>query len=1505
MAKRVNKNVVGLLTFVGFVVVTLTGFLVIKSLRQTDPSHYVRLAEERASNKDWDQARVYYLRAYNVAKDPSYLVQAGQTLYEKGNEIEALGMYERAVTEDPSLIEAHQRCIDIRTEIAELYATPVNWLELKKVAEKTLAADKQNAKALFTLGYALFKLSDKDGGNPRAALDNIRRAAQLAPEVVRYSTALASYAFEHDQKEEAESIVKRLVATVTTPGEDASQVRSTYAKLLSATDRLDEADRLYAEAETFAGEHPEALAAAKSLHAQFWLSRWFPIARDPQKKEEAERYYQQALALLEESIKIDEQAFLPYMILADLFAFNGQWPQALEACRKRIAIDIHREGLKAFHKKVALYRLLLQAADHSLEYARTLPAQSPEYTAAVNQAAELTDHAAGEFPDLAHGLHTLGKIKLAQGQELEALRLFERAAEKFGEPNWRNSLILARLRLQSRQPGAARTAIADALADPYADAACWITAAQIALELNEPTTAIEAADQALRRAPGNREAYRIKADAHVRLGQQELADQIYKTMESTPADLLVRAQTLQTQGNSDQALEITLHLLEKYPANVHTLRLAVYILTKKDRHSQAMALVKKALETAPEDINIKLLELVADADRSKEDRDRAQLELFHKIEDPFLRSYQLALWYAENGRPSEYSAAVEEASRQLATPGGVLDPMTRNRYQRDLIERRFTLAVAAKDWARAEAVVENAATLNADGADGLTYRGRSQMAQNKFDLALTSFKLALQVQPTNAATLTYLGQCCLAQDPPQHFEAQTYFSRAIEADPNMGVAHKGLAYIAFVQNNAQEYERKIRLCGKLLPADLWVQEQLLALQEKDSPQEGIQRRVELRQRNPNDLNNVFALADLYARTGLKEQAAECYEQLLQQNPPPLQTVAAAAEFFRKTGNTERAQQILEQNIQSADTPEKRSNATLLLVRFWYELKDYDQTDAALKRAADYALTIDVCSSYATFKNERRDYRGSLEWYGKAIDLADKTSPQLAGQLRRFRIDAYFRLSDHESARAQIDDFRRRYSDDPQGLLLVAAMQTVDGDLDGAIASLDRFLEKLPNDLNALFQRARLYVAQGRLSAAVSDLEKMRSVDPAFKTYEPRIMLADCYALTNQVHLGYEELESILRADPTAKNVAKQLINLYHDHERFADALRICTSMANRFPEDPAWVKGRGDIRLRLADASSAFADYEQAAVMSGYDPTHTAAYLAACAQTGQLDKGITFYEKNVPPDKRAPRLLIRYADLLARKGRLEEAVPQFLAAMTVIPYNDVALIRDLVLAVIDGGGKDKAPELFRTPRTDAGLERARKHLLALLLGHFDQHGESLDLMQSLLQSSQDRDEKTMLLASMGNVHERLADLGKESERRGRLEAALAVYEQLIQLDDRNVIGLNNIAFLLSDKLNRPRDAIGYAKKAFLIYDSPNVRDTLAWIHVQLDEFPQAIALLTKVLETSPRFVPGIYHLAEAYRRSGDRTKAESLLEAALNLINEGVSEDYRERVKQALADVRQ
>jgi Tfp pilus assembly protein PilF len=93
--------------------------------------------------------------------------------------------------------------------------------------------------------------------------------------------------------------------------------------------------------------------------------------------------------------------------------------------------------------------------------------------------------------------------------------------------------------------------------------------------------------------------------------------------------------------------------------------------------------------------------------------------------------------------------------------------------------------------------------------------------------------------------------------------------------------------------------------------------------------------------------------------------------------------------------------------------------------------------------------------------------------------------------------------------------------------------------------------------------------------------------------------------------------------------------------------------------------------------------------------------------------------------------------------------------------------------------------------------------------------------------------------------------------------------------------LNNLAYLLGEKLDRPAEALPYAQRAQRLEpDNVRVLDTLGWILVKNDRLGEAIGMLLRALEIERKSVPVLYHLGLAHMKRGELEEARLRLTAA-------------------------
>ena len=122
---------------------------------------------------------------------------------------------------------------------------------------------------------------------------------------------------------------------------------------------------------------------------------------------------------------------------------------------------------------------------------------------------------------------------------------------------------------------------------------------------------------------------------------------------------------------------------------------------------------------------------------------------------------------------------------------------------------------------------------------------------------------------------------------------------------------------------------------------------------------------------------------------------------------------------------------------------------------------------------------------------------------------------------------------------------------------------------------------------------------------------------------------------------------------------------------------------------------------------------------------------------------------------------------------------------------------------------------------------------------------------------------------------------KQTSRAAGTRRRSSQYEWLQEKQPDNVVVLNNLAWAYH-QVKDPR-ALETAERAYKLKpDSASLSDTLGWILVEQGNTRRGLELLQKAVKAAPK-VPEIrYHLAQAWLKAGDKSKARSELEALLS-----------------------
>ena len=135
--------------------------------------------------------------------------------------------------------------------------------------------------------------------------------------------------------------------------------------------------------------------------------------------------------------------------------------------------------------------------------------------------------------------------------------------------------------------------------------------------------------------------------------------------------------------------------------------------------------------------------------------------------------------------------------------------------------------------------------------------------------------------------------------------------------------------------------------------------------------------------------------------------------------------------------------------------------------------------------------------------------------------------------------------------------------------------------------------------------------------------------------------------------------------------------------------------------------------------------------------------------------------------------------------------------------------------------------------------------------------------------------------------------------RDQLEMAQQYLERLVKIDRNDPVALNDLAWIYQQ--TGDGRALRTAQRAYaLLPANAAIADTLGWIQLEAGNIESALELLEKAGKSTPPNPEIQYHLAVAYRESGDAESAKRLL---TDLIQSDQAFPSREAAEEALASL--
>lgn len=600
-------------------------------------------------------------------------------------------------------------------------------------------------------------------------------------------------------------------------------------------------------------------------------------------------------------------------------------------------------------------------------------------------------------------------------------------------------------------------------------------------------------------------------------------------------------------------------------------------------------------------------------------------------------------------------------------------------------------------------------------------------------------------------------------------------------------------------------------------------------------------------------------------TGEFAQARETTLQALSKRPGDEQALSLLADTARSPDDLRDVRKTIE-DLQKND--QDRSGYRAALGSLYLRQGDKARAEAEFKKA----IELDPKSStphvgLATLYWGDNDLKAADQEFKAAAELSPLNSP-----VRMRYVDFKLRTQATAEAKAMLQDINGKLPDYLPPRVALLKIACAEQQKEDCAARVQNILAQDPVNFEAVYQDALISASKGDLAKAIRELEFLANSFP--RSALVRYQLASAYLLSAN---NASEVNARTATD-NAEN-------------RLSDAVKLDPKL------EPA-VLLYSELKIRKGSAAAAIEPLRE--LVKDRPQTAQAHYLLAAAHVaqGQNAEASKVYQQMLTlfPKEAQPPFLLGTVQLAqgqqaeARKSFEQSAAiaPEYLPATERLIDFDIAdkqygAALDRVQRQIDRDPKLAQPWALRAKihLAQRDLARAEPDLLKAI--ELDPKFEAANLLLAQLYTASDRQAQAIQkldgFVAQNKSAPALLQLASIHERASNYPAARDAYEKLIAINGNNVIALNNLAVIYSERLDQGDKALDLAKRARTLFpDNPNFADTLGWVMFKKGDYRNALPLLQEgaaKLTDNPEVQ---YHLAMVNYMLGDEAAARAALQ---------------------------
>jgi cellulose synthase operon protein C len=746
--------------------------------------------------------------------------------------------------------------------------------------------------------------------------------------------------------------------------------------------------------------------------------------------------------------------------------------------------------------------------------------------------------------------------------------------------------------------------------------------------------------------------------------------------------------------------------------------------------------------------------------------------------------------------------------------------------------------------------------------DGALLRGEIHLAAGRIDQAKEAYSSAQSIDPNAVRPLIGMARAAYRQNEPG--EADEYIAQAEELDPDSVELWLLKASIAQDRQNWPEAEQAlINALETIGQYDVMTYQKFESmsalvnvLREQGKSSEAFVYEEILAKSAPGTMMSNLNAAQEAFNNGELDNAARYLEEVLTQAPGHQQASLMLGLVRFRQGRAEEAEALLAPVADMGNSDQARK----LLAATRLQMRNPEGAQEVLANMENQDSDPETLALVGIASLISGDTESGEQFIQKSLELAPENNSL------RLRYATYL-VRTGETARA-IEQADRVLENDPeseQARLLTVQAHVSSGNNDAAIAEASDWVEAQPQSVAAL-------VTRGNVAANAEDIEEARQ-------YYQRAVEADTENPAGLNALG--NLARLRGETGQAKDYYRRAIELAPDNRQ---SLQGISSVMPR-EELTALMEG---IQEQNPEAYGPRLILLESALIN--DNTQRADELTASLLEREDES------RPAPAESTVASIYHGIATQMAQQGQLKQASDVLRRGRILFPESEEIGIQAAAIQFTEGNPKE-ARDILRDVKQQHPESAAPFLVEARYFERQGEHKEAAELYQlgleleqsaelevaharALIQSGQ-RTQAVEALESARQEFPRnpqiLMNLAMLHQENDAPEKAIPPYEELLEVTPRNVVALNNLAWIYHQKGDDR--AMELARQAYeLNPDSAAIADTYGWILLQGGQPEESLPVLERAHELQPDSEEIAMHLAEAYRANGRDADAKRVLE---------------------------